>query len=366
MAQTTEGIVSRLRRQIHDGTYPPGSRLPTRSRLEREFDTSSHTIQRALNELAAEGYVEARKWAGTFVTANPPHLSRICLFAPMSLRREVETNRFFRSILDELEVVEQQLGVTFEVLDAASDFRNQGRIQRLVEDVRLQRLAGILFLAIPGNFVGTPIYDDPEIARVAISNASRYGIPAVCTDDLQFYTRALEYLSARGCRRPAVIADPLTAMRPTDLFPRWFARFGLTYRPELVQSPEFDSERAFRNLLRLYFRLPVRLRPDALIVGDDNQLEVIASELRALNWLSGPEPRVVVLANFPHLVPVSLPVIRLGYETDRTLELCTRSILAQNRGEQVPLLTTLPARFEFELSERSEVSPYSTIQQEAL
>ena len=69
-------ILSRLRSDILEGRFPPGSQLPTRSVMEREFGVSSVTLQRALDQLIEHGFVHARGTAGTYVAEHPPFLSR--------------------------------------------------------------------------------------------------------------------------------------------------------------------------------------------------------------------------------------------------------------------------------------------------
>ena len=62
-------IEEELRRRLRDGTYPPGSRIPTQRTLVGEFGSSSVTLQRAIDRLVEFGLVEARGRLGTFVRA---------------------------------------------------------------------------------------------------------------------------------------------------------------------------------------------------------------------------------------------------------------------------------------------------------
>lgn len=62
-------LVRRLRTAIESGFFPAASRLlPTRE-LARRLDLSRNTVTSAYEQLVAEGYLEARVGAGTFVTA---------------------------------------------------------------------------------------------------------------------------------------------------------------------------------------------------------------------------------------------------------------------------------------------------------
>ena len=61
-----------LREAILAGELPPGTRLPATRQLAREAGLARVTIARAYDQLAAEGFVESRVGAGTFVAAGPP------------------------------------------------------------------------------------------------------------------------------------------------------------------------------------------------------------------------------------------------------------------------------------------------------
>jgi GntR family transcriptional regulator len=62
-----EQLAAILRQRIADGTYPPGSRIPTLMALEAESGLSPMTVRRAVRLLADEGWVRSRPGRGTFV-----------------------------------------------------------------------------------------------------------------------------------------------------------------------------------------------------------------------------------------------------------------------------------------------------------
>ena len=64
-----------LRTEILNGRIEPGSKLPASRELARQYRLSRGTILAALDELQAEGYVEARRGSGTYVSRIlPEHL----------------------------------------------------------------------------------------------------------------------------------------------------------------------------------------------------------------------------------------------------------------------------------------------------
>ncbi len=64
-------IAATLRHEIAEGTYPPGSRLPTEAALSARFGVNRHTLRRALADLAEAGVVVSRRGSGVFVASRP-------------------------------------------------------------------------------------------------------------------------------------------------------------------------------------------------------------------------------------------------------------------------------------------------------
>lgn len=62
-------LADRLRREIGEGVWPPGSRLPTEQELARAHEASVSTVRRAVADLVAEELVVRRQGSGTYVLA---------------------------------------------------------------------------------------------------------------------------------------------------------------------------------------------------------------------------------------------------------------------------------------------------------
>jgi len=60
-------LAEALRRQILDGVYQPGERLPSAAMLVEMFDVSPMTVRRAINLLAAQDVVATAQGRGVFV-----------------------------------------------------------------------------------------------------------------------------------------------------------------------------------------------------------------------------------------------------------------------------------------------------------
>ncbi|MFD5097662.1 GntR family transcriptional regulator [Streptomyces albidochromogenes] len=69
LAQTLQG-------RIEDGTYPPGSRVPSENQLVQAFGMSRPTVVRALELLKRDGWLESRQGFGTIVRGRPEAAER--------------------------------------------------------------------------------------------------------------------------------------------------------------------------------------------------------------------------------------------------------------------------------------------------
>jgi DNA-binding transcriptional regulator YhcF (GntR family) len=72
-----EQVRRQLAARIHDGTLPPGTRLPTVRALAAELGLAPNTVARAYRELETAGLVATRGRGGTVVLADSEVLGRL-------------------------------------------------------------------------------------------------------------------------------------------------------------------------------------------------------------------------------------------------------------------------------------------------
>jgi DNA-binding GntR family transcriptional regulator len=117
--QTRHGILA----LITDGSYGPGDRLPSESSLADLFGVHRLTARRALEELAREGVVVARKGSGTYVAeARQPLPISVPLtrdaFGPSLRRQLTAAGRSYREILLDVVRDDPGIGVPAELREA--------------------------------------------------------------------------------------------------------------------------------------------------------------------------------------------------------------------------------------------------------
>lgn len=82
-----------LRDEISNGTLSPGARLPGEHKLAESFEVSRITIRRALDSLAADGWIEKRAGAGSIVLRRAAEEQRIAADFATLIPQLVEMDR---------------------------------------------------------------------------------------------------------------------------------------------------------------------------------------------------------------------------------------------------------------------------------
>jgi len=81
-------ICDRIRSAITSGAWAPNARLPSSRTLAKDLGVARNTVDEALSQLVADGYVMRRRGAGTFVVDHLPERD-----APPVLRRRLASAR---------------------------------------------------------------------------------------------------------------------------------------------------------------------------------------------------------------------------------------------------------------------------------
>ncbi|MFG2634222.1 GntR family transcriptional regulator [Streptomyces sp. NPDC048362] len=69
-------LAQTIQQRIEDGTYPPGTRVPSENQLVQSFGISRPTVVRALELLKRDGWLESRQGYGTIVRGRPAEVEQ--------------------------------------------------------------------------------------------------------------------------------------------------------------------------------------------------------------------------------------------------------------------------------------------------
>lgn len=344
-------VENAVRKKIVSGEWPTGSRLRTRAQLHEEFGVSIVTLQHAFDELAEEGFVEARGRSGTYVTDNPPHVSQFALVIPDDPEKDSRRwSSFWDALIQEARVLEEDYPYAIIPYYGVGKHPDAEDYRTLVSEVEDHRIAGIIFATSPHLVTGTPLTEEPGIPHAAIMSAPSSGaIAAVDPDARSFYRRALDHLSERGRKRIGIIAARTLPVGEDGLH-SWLAERGQETRREWVQLP---SPWGREGITRVAHLLMSRRddRPDGLIIGDDNLVESATRGLVDAGVRAPEEVELVCHANFPCPSDSALPAARIGFDARRLLKECVERIIQQRHGESPRSFTRVDAVTEAEWDE---------------
>lgn len=65
--QRYEQVADDLKRQIEEGRYPPGAKLPSRTELSQMYEVSDTVVDKAMMLLRRDGLTETLPGVGVFV-----------------------------------------------------------------------------------------------------------------------------------------------------------------------------------------------------------------------------------------------------------------------------------------------------------
>ncbi len=341
-------LASSLRSNILEGIYAPGNRLPNRSELVDEYGVSMATVQKALDELMNDGFVESRSRAGTFVVDHPPHLCNYGIVTP----RANQWSLFYPVLRNAVAHAQGGDKLRFSEYQTSHEIEGLAAFERLNSDVLERRMGGLIIVGPSLSLKGSPAMEDPAMPRVFLQTHDIEVHPEVKFNLDSFLERAIEYLRARGRKRIAHLCIDYPWYMYGDRFENSLRQHGIEVNPYWIQSvPIGTIFRGAKNLVNLLMQLEGDKKPDAIIIHDDNLVDHAVAGLLAAGVKVPDEIDVVVMSNFPSQFPSVMPLVRLGFDCREALDKCLHILEMQRNGEQTPDLTQCRARFEHEIED---------------
>ena len=356
LASKQKAIFERIRDHIVSGRLSPGERLPNRADLEKRFDASPATLQNAFHALIEEGFVTPAGRKGTFVAQHPPHLSRYALLFE-SARGKPDWSNYHTALLNEAAVIETQAHrriVPYFDMRSAPVSRDYAM---LLDDLAEKRVAGIL--ATSKDSLPHALFPKMENTPCVALNATPFhpGIQTVKFGGPHgFIEPALDHLIARGRLRVAfVLATGMNPERESQIMELLRSR-GIAANPRWIQCIHPAEARWAANLAWLFFSIESNLRPDGVVIMDDNLVECFCAGLVAAGVRVPAEVEIVAHCNFPYPVPGVLPITRLGYDLHGVLSHGLTMIDRRRKGEALESHTVVRPCFESEYIRNRDAS----------
>lgn len=339
-AVKSNAIAAAVRHSIINGRFRPGDRIPTRAKLVRQHGVSINTVQKALDELACDGFVVAQGTRGTFVAEHLPHLARCGLVTPpLSDRPDHDLHKpFYAALLTEAVRHRQRGDLELNIYEDVAGQADDPHFRRLADDVRRCRLAGLIMMN-PEMFADTPLAQFCQNNLPTVSISSYAAVPnllRVHPNQDQLIEQALDFLAAQGCRRIAVLDQSSWKWK---FIRTALAARGLTTRPTWMHFVPAAARATARGIMALL--LESRELPDGLFIADDSLVEPATAGLRDGVKRRREQIKVVAHANFPDPTPSHVPIHRVGFDVREVLAECVKLIQQRRRGQPVPAVTEI-------------------------
>ncbi|MCC9305998.1 LacI family transcriptional regulator [Kitasatospora sp. RB6PN24] len=159
-------LADRLRREIDEGLWPPGSRLPTEQELARAHGASVSTVRRAVADLVAEDLVVRRQGSGTYVLAPAAAGGRSALIGVI-----VPDTAFYYPRV--LQGIEEELTAAGARCVIASSSYDQARELRAIADMLDAGAEGLLL---------APTLAGPETPEAYLDRLAGLPVPVVLVE----------------------------------------------------------------------------------------------------------------------------------------------------------------------------------------
>lgn len=340
----TKDILADFRQRIVGGEFGPGMQLPLRSSLAADYGASLETLQKVVNTLREEGFLENCGPNGTRVPAYAPHLYRIGVLFPMQRGSQEIWDTFFESFTLSMTEYSRSRQTPYQFkpyYDIESHREGSAPYLELLDDIANHRLAGLIALqhmALP-----------PDLMRhcqalpMVFFSGLKFDAPNIITQQHDYF-RLLELagedLRNTGRANPAILAN--TDHR-IHLLPEWQAilrRYGFEIPLRQIQGVCLcpNAQEWYEQTLRLLFETDAP--PDSLILLNENLLPWVTKFLEERK-LKIP---VVSHCNFPATQSVNAGVHRIGLDTREVLRLAIREISRWTRHEPISVHTVMPVR----------------------
>jgi len=339
-------IENSLRERIVSGELAPGARVPTRRALASLYDAMPNTIQDALASLERDGFVVAKGNRGTYVAPKPPHLSHFALVFPVQPDSS-GWGLFWGHLSDVSRRVVKEQGLKLTIYTGIHKNDPGEDYETLLDDVRNDRLAGIIFPITPFGVKGTEVLEKPGIPRVVMGtpDPTHPTMGHVDMDNASFVAKAVSYLTEKGFKSVGLLQHP---RNETCLLLAELEKAGIACPTHFQQAVGLDDVKWARNSMRLLFDAGRTARPEALMVLNDNLcLPALSGIIDA--GLSVPHDlEILTHTNFPWQEEFLVPVTRLGFDMEALLRVFIEELERQREG-QAPKNYMLPAIFEDEI-----------------
>lgn len=333
-----------LRRDIVEGAWAAGEKLPTYDELEGRYGLSRLMLQQAVRRLKQDGFVIGRERQGLFVSPDCPHQGRLGLVLPQG----VGNTRFWREIDKAARAACASAGKTLAVYD---DLENsEATLARLVADVEGYMVTGLLVPFPPDALPRlAPALAEAHVPCAVFDAPAAANVLPVALDDRQLAAKGAAWLAGQGARRIAYFGNYRETEGIAPAFAAAAAAAGLEAPAGQRFSLYLENLSVVEKIVGLLLSLPAAERPDGIFIGDDNLVAAVLRGVIARGVRVPDELKIASHCNWPADDLGLLPVEYFGYDLRGLVEETLRHFAAFHAGNGLGEALVVPALAAAEL-----------------
>ena len=336
-----------LQKEISDGKYKPGQRLPSMDDLSEQYAVNKVTVRRALAELSAAGIIYSVPAQGTYVSDRPrstrlPAHNQVMTVGLLSyLMVPGNTGLYHMEIIQGIREELSKMQANLVILPV----RHVEPQIKIMDHISQANLDATIFLGM---------FDPPALRRMI-----ELGPPSVLVDfsmrGIQIDTilldnrgggyQAVNHLISLGHQRIAVILgqeDQVATKERLEGVYEAIDQAGIPRSSLVITVGDFQREGGYKAMSEI---LKVSEKPTAVFCFNDEMAAGALQALYSLSSLSVPRDISVIgfddtawaTATQPPLTTVQVPKSLMG-------RLAVQRIMAHLREAQSPITTVLPTQ----------------------
>lgn len=336
-----EQICQQIREQIEAGQLPVGASLPTNHELCDQLQIAYKTAQRAMSNLAREGYVTRQARRGT-VVKGVPRRGLVAIYSWMQLFSPDSKHEYYRLLIGHLSSLLEKHGQDYRTYLGSET----NAAANTASDDLLQHIAsGAVTAALLVNHFPQPalLANQAKAMHCPIVSLidKTHATCSVLVDTPAYVKAAAAHLHKQGRQRTGIIynrAGRLLHQTGSSLN-QLLTDAGCTTKPTWLAG-NMDTEQGGYDAAR---SLPLD-ELDSLIITDDIMALGVSRHLREANAKAPHDLQVTTLWQKHSRLKLELPFTRFEVDVQEQAQLALQLLQAAVAGQRIksPHITVVP------------------------
>jgi DNA-binding LacI/PurR family transcriptional regulator len=318
-------IENSIAQLIFEEKWCPEDRIPIREELMKKFSSSRATVQKAMENLQREGFIEALGKSGTFVSQKPPNLYTIGVVFPVNNPDSSDWDSLWSIIMTQKNELEELTGRQLRFYYLNKENPSCPEHTRLLDDVSNSRISGVFFPYPPSLDILNEItaYKAPVVA-LTIKETKNYpdGVACVWSDYKSFIDKSLDFFEEKGREKIAMLANTKLPFPYVSHFLTEAEKRGFKSDEAWTQGISLDSfSRPWTSrLVKLLIQEGPNGRPDGIIIANENLAAYALETLYKEKVQIGSDILITMQTNFPASHANTFGVKRIGFDIRKILK----------------------------------------------